>query len=69
MITDILIDFQYIDLCPLQEYPGGEDVESVGRRHWLQLAELLDQAVSGQVEFAKAIPGFRNLSQVSIILQ
>ena len=38
-------------------------MDLIGRRTWLQLAELLDQAVSGQVEFAKAIPGFRNLSQ------
>lgn len=38
-------------------------METRGRHHWVQLAEIMDHAVSGQVEFAKAIPGFRNLSQ------
>ncbi|XP_022088265.1 ecdysone-induced protein 78C-like isoform X2 [Acanthaster planci] len=42
---------------------NGDSMDLMGRRTWLQVAELLDQAVSGQVEFAKAIPGFRNLSQ------
>ncbi|XP_071830701.1 ecdysone-induced protein 78C-like isoform X3 [Apostichopus japonicus] len=43
--------------------PFQNDMETRGRHHWVQLAEIMDHAVSGQVEFAKAIPGFRNLSQ------
>ncbi|XP_071480776.1 ecdysone-induced protein 78C-like [Diadema antillarum] len=40
-----------------------EDMDVRGRNQWVQLSQILDQAVSGQVEFAKAIPGFRNLTQ------
>ncbi|XP_041471549.1 ecdysone-induced protein 78C-like isoform X3 [Lytechinus variegatus] len=40
-----------------------EDLDARGRNQWVQLSHILDQAVSGQVEFAKAIPGFRNLTQ------
>ncbi|XP_038047838.1 ecdysone-induced protein 78C-like isoform X2 [Patiria miniata] len=58
-----LRDFAFTqDNCQLST-TNGDSMDMMGRRTWLQLAELLDQAVSGQVEFAKAIPGFRNLSQ------
>ncbi|XP_071809407.1 ecdysone-induced protein 78C-like isoform X3 [Asterias amurensis] len=61
--TPYLRDFTFTqDNCQLSS-SNNDGMDLIGRRTWLQLAELLDQAVSGQVEFAKAIPGFRNLSQ------
>ncbi|XP_006817205.1 nuclear receptor subfamily 1 group D member 2-like, partial [Saccoglossus kowalevskii] len=32
-------------------------------QNWIKLAELMTSAIRGQVEFAKAVPGYRNLSQ------
>ncbi|XP_077994351.1 putative nuclear hormone receptor HR3 [Glandiceps talaboti] len=35
----------------------------INQQHWVQVADLMTSAIRGQVEYAKAVPGYRNLSQ------
>ncbi|XP_033096151.1 nuclear receptor subfamily 1 group D member 2-like isoform X2 [Anneissia japonica] len=60
-----LRDFNYTQDNP--QLMVGE-VDLANRRRWMQFTELIDPAVSGQVEFAKAVPGFRNLTQEDQLL-